>query len=126
MKILVIDDHDELRAEITEYLQRGGHEVAACGSVATARNALYAMLANAEPPQAIVSDVQLPDGNGVDLYVDFASRAPQCQWVLLSGDHDLDLLESGLKGRAGPAPVILDKPASLRVLRQLLEKGSLP
>ena len=124
MKILVIEDDDMLRAEIVEYLQRRRHQVVACGSVAAARGALKAMLANCQPPEAVICDVNLPDGNGVDLYVGFASSTPECRWMLLSGNHDLERLEGKLKGLAGPPPVIVDKPASLRVLRQLVEDGS--
>jgi DNA-binding response OmpR family regulator len=125
MKVLVIEDDDALRPEIVEYLRRQHHDVVAADSLAAARGALEGMLAKAaEAPQAIVCDVGLPDGDGVDFYIAFVDRVPECRWMLLSGGHDMSRLEGVLRGRVGPPPVIAEKPVPLRALRDFLEAGA--
>jgi two-component system, cell cycle response regulator DivK len=61
-RILVIDDH-ELNLKLLErVLQIEGHEVRAADSLAAAERALAE-----EQPTMIVLDVNLPDGNGLEL-----------------------------------------------------------
>lgn len=121
MKILIVEDDDDLRMEIAEYLRRRRHELVACASLAAARDALSVMLERSEAPQAALCDIGLPDGDGADLYVGFAPRLPGCQWILMSGGHDLERLESIGRSKELPPPLIVDKPVSLRVLNQHLE-----
>jgi len=61
-RILVVDDH-ELNLKLLErLLELEGHEVRAADSLAAAERALAE-----EQPAMIVLDVNLPDGNGLDL-----------------------------------------------------------
>jgi CheY-like chemotaxis protein len=61
-RILVVDDH-ELNLKLLErLLEIEGHEVRAADSLAAAERALAE-----EQPTMIVLDVNLPDGNGLDL-----------------------------------------------------------
>jgi two-component system, cell cycle response regulator DivK len=61
-RILVVDDH-ELNLKLLErLLEIEGHEVRAADSLAAAERALAE-----EQPAMIVLDVNLPDGNGLDL-----------------------------------------------------------
>ena len=61
-RILVIDDH-ELNLKLLErLLQLEGHEVRAADSLAAAERALAE-----EKPAMIVMDLNLPDGNGLEL-----------------------------------------------------------
>ena len=68
MKILIVEDHEALSEAMVGYLTHRGHEVVGIGSIALARDALEHMLAAAQPPQAIVCDRSLPDGDGIDFY----------------------------------------------------------
>ncbi len=58
--ILLIEDDVEQRGEILEYMLRRRHRVTACASISEAGEALDGAV-----PDAVVSDVQLPDGDGV-------------------------------------------------------------
>jgi CheY-like chemotaxis protein len=61
-RILVVDDH-ELNLKLLErLLELEGHEVRAADSLAAAERALAE-----EQPAMIVLDLNLPDGNGLDL-----------------------------------------------------------
>ena len=119
MNILVVEDDADLRVEIVEYLERRHHQVTACASVAAARGALAAMVDQALL-EAAVCDVTLPDGDGVDFYVESVARVPDCRWVLMSGGHDLERLDRQLNGIAR-RPVVLEKPLPLRSLCDALE-----
>src|SRR3954470_12118965 len=62
LRILVVDDDGETRRLLARSLETGGHVVRGAASCADARGAL------AEASwDAIVLDVMLPDGSGIDL-----------------------------------------------------------
>lgn len=119
MNILVVEDDADLRVEIVEYLERRHHRVTACGTVTAARRALAEMTDQALL-EAAVCDVSLPDGDGVDFYVESAARVPDCRWILMSGGHDLERLDRKFSGIAR-RPVVLEKPLPLRSLCDALE-----
>lgn len=114
VRILLIEDDDDLRTEIREYLHRQGHEVTACGSLGDARAAVCRLNAAAASPDVTVCDVNLPDGNGVDFYKAAAPELPDCRWILMSGAHDH--VQTSALNRA----TIIEKPVSLRVLHAAL------
>jgi len=117
MKILVVEDDADLRVEIVEYLERRRHEATGCATVAAARAALSG------PPAALfeaaICDVGLPDGDGLQFFLESAARTPGCRWILMSGSHDLGRLRELLRARAA-RPVILEKPMPLRTLNDAL------
>jgi DNA-binding NtrC family response regulator len=120
--IVVIEDDDDLRPEIAQYLRRRKRRVVACASIAAAREALEKAEKDAASPLAIISDIGLPDGDGLDLYLAFAGRLPASRWILMSGSHDLERLHERLQTLAGVrAPIVVEKPVSLRVLQDLVE-----
>src|SRR6266851_2111141 len=120
MSILVIEDDDDLRQEIVEYLERRGRRLTACASLAAAREALEAAVQTSPPPQAVICDMGLPDGDGLDLYVAFAAKLPSSHWILMSGSHDDDL-ERRLAALGLRRPVIVEKPVPLRTLHSLVD-----
>src|SRR4051794_39452115 len=63
LRVLLIDDHAPFRAAARELLERRGFAVVA--EAEGARAGLAA--AQAVAPDAVVLDVQLPDGNGIDV-----------------------------------------------------------
>lgn len=125
MLLLLIEDDDDLRGEIREYLVRRRHEVTALGSAAEARRILDPLRATTEPFDAVVCDMNLTDGDGIDLYVEFGSRLPACRWILMSGDPDSHrLADERRKNPALPPYIVVEKPVSLRRFAELLTSGS--
>jgi len=59
-RVLIVDDHQPFRAVARELLERAGYVVS--GEAAGASEALAAVAADA--PDAVLLDVQLPDGDG--------------------------------------------------------------
>jgi DNA-binding NtrC family response regulator len=115
--ILVIEDDADQRIEIVEYMRRRHYRVTACASVSEAGKAL-----DGATPDAVVADIQLPDGDGVSFYVDNAKRVPDARWILMSGNHDLVRLANELKAATGPPLCsVIDKPVALRLLGRFIE-----
>ena len=61
-RLLLIDDDARLSDMVADYLRGAGHEVATAGSLADGRARLAEAL-----PDALVLDLMLPDGDGLDL-----------------------------------------------------------
>lgn len=60
--ILIVEDEDVIRSSLKEFLTDEGYEVSAAGTVAQALS-----LARAKDFLVAICDVQLPDGDGIDL-----------------------------------------------------------
>ncbi|MEP7099116.1 MAG: response regulator, partial [Burkholderiales bacterium] len=61
-RLLLIDDDARLSSMVGDYLRNSGFEVETAGSLAAGRERLAA-----EPFDALVLDLMLPDGDGLDL-----------------------------------------------------------
>src|SRR5438445_117252 len=61
-RLLLIDDDARLSAMVGDYLRSGGYEIDSVGSLAGGRERLAA-----GPYDALVLDLMLPDGDGLDL-----------------------------------------------------------
>lgn len=120
VRILLVEDNDDLRNEIRDYLSRRGHDVTACGALAGARAAMDGLVASATPPEAIICDANLPDGNGIDFFVATAISLSKCKWVLMSGAHDSERVDRLKDHPELPQCTIVEKPVSLRVLNGAL------
>jgi DNA-binding NtrC family response regulator len=124
MQLLLIEDDDDLRSEIRDYLIRRHHDVIALGSIGEAREVLGLPPSTAAPLDAVVCDINLKDGDGIDLYVEFGSRRPTCRWILMSGDPDTQrVVEERRRHPALPPYAVVEKPVPLRKLTELLTGG---
>jgi DNA-binding NtrC family response regulator len=118
--ILIIEDDTDQRVEIVEYLLRRHHRVTACGSVSEADLAL-----DGATPDAVVADIQLPDGDGLSFFIDNVKRMPDAKWILISGNHDLIKMANDLEARIDlPSCSVMDKPVALRLLGRFIEEHS--
>lgn len=117
LQILVIEDDEDLRSEIVEFLVRRHHCPTGCGTLAEAVVALETMA-----PDAVLSDINLPDGDGVNFCMGNAQRFPAAIWLLMSGDNDLLRLGSQLKSIGGEKSpfAIVEKPVPLRLLDRFI------
>jgi len=123
--ILLIEDDEALRGEILGYLLRRRHRVTACGSIEEASEALENASDPKTAPDTIVSDIRLPDGDGVSFYVANARRYPRIRWILMSGNHDLVRLGNRLKNLQDmPGCAVIDKPVPLRLLDRFIQTAA--
>ena len=118
--ILLIEDDDALRAEILDYLLRQKYNVTTCTCIAEAKAAL-----EDATPDTIISDISLPDGDGVSFYVENARRTAGTRWILMSANHDLVRLGNRLKAVSDLPPCsIVVKPLPLRLLDRAIRAAA--
>jgi len=111
-RILAIEDDDALRIEILDYLQRRRNHVRAVGNLADAQQALQE-----ERFDIVMSDINLPDGDGAVFCMANAGKHPGTTWLLMSGHSDLVQQSRQLKRDPDAPPFsVLNKPVPLRVL----------
>ena len=70
VKVLVVEDDSTVRAIVRMALEKAGYAVTAVDNCDSARREM-----KARPPEALVVDVGLPDGNGLDLVRDLRPQA---------------------------------------------------
>ena len=115
MKTLIVEDSATLCAIYAQYLDGSGLEVDSVETLSAARESL----AKADV-QLVLLDIELPDGNGLDLIDDLQRLSPQPAVVVMTG-HGADYAEQAI---ARGADDFLNKPfdaARLRVRATLDE-----
>ena len=86
VRILVVDDDQEIRRLLGRYLESQGFQAVLAGS----RREFEAKLADGEV-QVVVLDVMLPDGSGLDICRDLRDRRPDLGIILLTAlKEDVD------------------------------------
>lgn len=104
-RILLVDDDADILRAVSRLLERSGHEVAA------ARNGAEGVrLWRQQGADLVLTDLQMPGMNGLELILQLRTHAPRLPVIAMSGgerSRDLDLLGSaGLLGAVG----LLTKP----------------
>ncbi len=104
MRILLIEDHSELRRLVAEHLSRGGYAVDAFSSFSEGLTALKHRAAY----QAVVLDLGLPDGDGLTLLAALRQSPDTAPPVLIVTARDA--LDSRVAGLDAGADDYLVKP----------------
>jgi DNA-binding response OmpR family regulator len=79
--ILLVDDNRTVLKTLLMILQLQGYAAEGVSSVAAAQDYL-----GQNRPHLVIADVNLPDGNGVDLAIQLRTVSPQTLILLTSGD----------------------------------------
>jgi two-component system nitrogen regulation response regulator GlnG len=106
--VLVVDDDAAIRTVVAQALRRAGHEVSVADSLAQLERALATAL-----PDVIVTDVVLPDGDGIDHVRSVAARFPLLPIIVLSAQNTLT---TAVRAAEVGAYEYLPKPFDLDVL----------
>lgn len=77
--ILIIDDEDQLRKLLSRLLALEGYTLHEAGNIRSAMKIL-----EKEEISVVLSDVKLPDGNGVELVQTIRGRFPQVETIVLT------------------------------------------
>jgi two-component system, NtrC family, response regulator PilR len=111
-KVLVIDDEPDIRELLKLTLSRMGLDVTAVEDLGAARHALLS-----EAFSFCLTDMRLPDGNGLDLVREIAEKFPHLPTAVITAHGKVEDAVNALKIGAFD---FVSKPVDLAVLRKLV------
>ena len=109
-RVLVADDDAGVRRVLERALVRGGHEVTCAGGGAEALRSI-----EADTPDLVVTDINMPDVDGIELLIRVARRG-DVKVIAISGGGAVPADELLEDARLLGAVDILAKPFELDVL----------
>ncbi|WP_200374005.1 response regulator [Thiocystis violacea] len=112
MSILVVDDNTMLLSKIVRSLVLAKQVVRTATSLAEAR-----ALLREHPPKVLCLDLQLPDGNGLDLLAELRRAGSELPVIIISGHHSE---ENRARAERLGAAGFLAKPFALSELHRRL------
>ena len=113
--ILVADDDRAIRTVLTQALARLGHDVRATGNTAT----LWRWIEDGDG-DLVITDVLMPDGNGLDLLPRIRKQRPELRVVVMSAQNTL---LTAVKATECGAFEYLPKPFDLNELVQVVRRA---
>lgn len=115
MRILIVEDHDDTRDALERFLSRCGYGVAVAADLRTALNLLQA-----QPFDAVVTDIALPDGTGYALVSEARRRGINIMAIALTAySYPRGVEEPRVTG----FDFYLKKPLDCTKLRSLLQQA---
>jgi len=112
MNILIVEDHQDTRRVLSTLLRRADHEVITAGGVSDALQLLENMRVN-----VLLSDLGLPDGDGLDLVAKAKRIQPKLKAVALTAREST---KDYRLGQIAGFDHYLTKPFDFHELRSLL------
>jgi len=94
-RILVVDDDEVIRWTLREALQSWGFAIVEAGSAAEAVKQFRTDL-----PTAVLLDIDLPDGSGLDVLREIKREHPEAIVIMITGNVQVDNTISALRGGA--------------------------
>ena len=92
-RLLLVEDHDAMRAATQELLEALGHNVA---TAADAHEALRRLVDEGEPADLLITDVIMPGLSGKELVDRLRESRPELRYLFISGYTDKVKLQHGL------------------------------
>jgi DNA-binding NtrC family response regulator len=114
--VLVVDDNVEFQSAVADFARLSRCRVACAGTLQAARQ-----LASEEPFDLLMVDLDLPDGNGLDLLGDI-DVAAHGQIAIVTGNPSI---ESAARAVCAPVVEYLLKPLGTDALARLIERAKL-
>ena len=115
LHILVIDDDPSFAQTVTRFLEAAGHIVAIAEDGRTG-----IQMAADRRFDAVMSDINLPDGNGLQVVQEIRLRDATVPFVLVTGDPQLDTARAAVEVGALS---YLCKPVSAMQLESVIERA---
>ncbi len=114
-KILIVDDEPMIRWTLNEALRGWEYDVIEAGTVASALASF-----EADRPAAVLLDINLPDGSGLDALREIKNRQPQAVVIMITANV---LIEDTLAALRGGAYDFIGKPVNLNELQVTIRNG---
>ena len=115
LKILIIDDEVEISRLLTRFLERRGFKVESAENI---REGKFLYLH--ENYRYLILDINLPDGNGMEMLPFFKSVRPSCDIIMMSAMANPQLQK---QSRLLGALTMVGKPFSTQNILRLIENG---
>ena len=110
--VLIVDDNEALAENLAEVLECEGFEV----HIATSGSEGIAVMRDLPEPRLLVTDINMPGMNGVELLRKLAAERPGTRAIVITAyAHDTLLAEARRQGAAA----VLTKPLDLGRLTEL-------
>ncbi|SEJ00028.1 two-component system, NtrC family, nitrogen regulation response regulator GlnG [Sphingomonas sp. OV641] len=106
--VLLVDDDDAIRTVVAHALRRAGHQVRTAASVADLDRELQQRL-----PDVLLTDVVLPDGDGIEIAARLNETSPEVPVIVLSARNTLT---TAVRANEAGAYDYLPKPFDLDTL----------
>ncbi len=113
--VLIVDDEENARRNIGEYLTAKGYEVTGAGTLKEARELIMNGVGD-----VILLDVQLPDGYGPNLLYEVNSLPARPPIIVITGYGDIETAVDAMKNGAHD---FLTKPVKMPQLEQSIERA---
>ncbi|MFH0953740.1 MAG: sigma-54 dependent transcriptional regulator [Verrucomicrobiota bacterium] len=113
--ILLVDDEPTTQFGFCRYLTKAGYEIRAVSTLAEAREAVFS-----GHYDAVLLDLHLPDGNGMDWVEELRQAHPSTAIVVITGSGDIPL---AVRAMQHGADQFLAKPVNMAELEVFLRKG---
>jgi PAS domain S-box-containing protein len=120
LHILLVEDHADTAMALAELLTTRGHRVSVAGSVGEGLAAAAASTGNGNGIDVVVSDLGLPDGNGLDLMRELSARYG-LKGIALSG---YGMEEDIQRSRAAGFDLHLTKPVKFQALVAAIDQAT--
>ncbi len=114
-KILVVDDEPLIRWTLNEALRGWGYEPLEAGTVSGALHEF-----DNERPAAVLLDINLPDGSGLDILKEIKSKQPHAVVIMITANV---LVEDTIAALRGGAYDFIGKPINLNELQVTIRNG---
>ena len=111
-RVLLVEDVEAMRLYLRYALERHGVQVLEAGDLETARQ----LLRSGPRPTSVLLDLELPDGNGLELLADVPHGAPV---AALTGDGSS---ETARRCREAGCALVLSKSSKLGDIGEVLQK----
>lgn len=115
--ILVIDDDPALRGVMRKILERGGH------AVQEAENGLAGLrMVEADPPVLVVTDLLMPEKEGIETIVELRERFPEIRVIAISGAGGVEAQGPLVDAELFGADATLPKPFEIEAFLETVER----
>ncbi len=114
-KVLVVDDEKMIRWSLGEALRSWGFEPVEAQTAAAALAAF-----ESDPPAAVLLDINLPDGSGLDVLRKMRQREPEAIVIMITANVLVDETIAALRGGAYD---FIGKPINLEELQVTIRNG---
>jgi two-component system, NtrC family, response regulator AtoC len=114
-KVLIVDDESLIRWTLNEALRGWGYEPIEAATVAGALATF-----ESDRPAAVLLDINLPDGSGLNVLKEIKTRQPQAVVIMITANV---MIEDTLAALRGGAYDFISKPINLNELEVTIRNG---